>query len=173
MLSTTLTGDTTIPVALPRILSPSIDCAVVACEVVVQLYTGDFEQFYDFGLPVAFDPHAPVAASPTAAVLPSAGLWDRQRVEVRGNDFDPGAFANARQCAVLESDTVCADPVESRADNLGRLRESFVVRRTLTVDGVPVTIPAETLLVDPFLQSAFEETYACSPDLDGDLVPVE
>jgi hypothetical protein len=44
---------------------------------------------------------------------------------------------------------------------------------TLTVDGVPVTIPAETLLVDPYLQSAFEDTYECNPDLNGDLVPVE
>ncbi|MCC7074335.1 MAG: hypothetical protein IT383_23720 [Deltaproteobacteria bacterium] len=43
---------------------------------------------------------------------------------------------------------------------------------SLTVDGVPVTLPAGFPLVDPYDQASFEATYSCNPDLAGDLVPV-
>jgi hypothetical protein len=43
---------------------------------------------------------------------------------------------------------------------------------SLTVDGVPVTLPAGFALMDPYDQAAFNATYSCQPDLAGDLVPV-
>lgn len=42
---------------------------------------------------------------------------------------------------------------------------------SLTVDGVPVTLPAGFALMDPYDQAAFDSTYSCNPDLAGDLVP--
>ena len=42
---------------------------------------------------------------------------------------------------------------------------------SLTVDGEPVTIPAATLLVDPYDQAVFTSTYSCVADLGGDTVP--
>lgn len=43
---------------------------------------------------------------------------------------------------------------------------------SLTVDGVPVTLPAGFALMDPYDQAAFNATYSCQTDLAGDLVPV-
>ena len=58
-----------ISLALPRLVAPDRDCAVVACFVDVQLYGADS---YEFTLPVGFDPKAPLAPPSSMRVLLAA-----------------------------------------------------------------------------------------------------
>ena len=57
----------TVAFALPRLLSDSLDCAAIKCEVRVQIFGADS---IDFAVPVSFDPDAPLAAA-TALARPA------------------------------------------------------------------------------------------------------
>lgn len=124
---------TVIPLALPRMLTPNVDCAVVRCVVEVQLFGVDS---YEFRVPVAFDPNAPLAAGASLRVLPARGLWDRQRVEVRGERFDPGDLLPVRQCiSSTATTTACTAPQTMRVESNGTLSDRYTVRRVVDLPG--------------------------------------
>ncbi len=146
-------ADAVVPLLLPRVLGNNVDCAVVACVVRVQIYAADI---YDFAIPVAFDPDAPLSAGTQVQVLPARGLWDRQSVEIRGNSYDPGADASVRQCiSTSVAANTCGASLDLYADSGGNVSGRFSVRRVLqlsdgehdcaviacylAVDGEPVT----------------------------------
>src|SRR5256714_2040440 len=137
---------TVIPVALPRILGPGVDCAVVSCDLDVQLYGADS---YEFKIPVGFDPDAPFAGSADIQVLPARGLWDRQRVEVRGQRFDPGADVSARQCISGDGTTgTCSAPTSFQVGSSGTISGRFTVRRLLQLaDGAHDCVAVTCYLV--------------------------
>jgi CubicO group peptidase (beta-lactamase class C family) len=161
-----------IPMALPRILAPTVDCAVVRCVVDVQLYGADS---YEFKVPVGFDPSAPLAGSASIRVLPARGLWDRQRVEVRGERLDPGAGLSVQQCiTATASSAACSAPQTMQVDSSGSLAGRFTVRRVLNLsDGAHDCVAVTCFLVvqgDPptALALAFD---ANGPGSRSDLPP--
>ncbi len=130
-VSDNVNGDpAVVPVALPRLLAPNVDCALVQCVLSVQLYSGDS---YEFNVPVGFDPDAPLAGSAGIRAVPARGLWDRQRVEVRGERFDPGAEVSVRECITAEptSPGQCSEPQSLQANSIGHVTGRLTVHRVL------------------------------------------
>ena len=161
-----------IPMALPRILAPGMDCAVVRCVVDVQLYGGDS---YEYKVPVAFDPAAPLAGSASIRVLPARGLWDRQRVEVRGTLLDPGDQVTIRQCiSATASHDACSAPQAMQVDSRGSVSGLFTVRRVLDLpDGAHDCVAvACALVVDGDPPTALALSFdAGGPRIRSDLPP--
>ena len=125
---------TVIPFALPRLVAPDRDCAVVACFVDVQLYGNDS---YEFPLPVSFDPNAPLAPPSALRVLPpraDCGIGSASRCTA--NDSNPARVSSVRQCIsatppVADASDACAPATVLHVGNLGTLSGRFTVRRVL------------------------------------------
>jgi CubicO group peptidase (beta-lactamase class C family) len=124
-------ADDVVAMAVPRMIG-SIDCAQVACAIEVQLFG---ENSYQYRFPVTFDPDAPLAPPADTIIFPAHGLWDRQRVEIRGDRWDPGAYAFVRQCTTVDAapETCGSSNLQVQADSLGRLRDQTTVTRTLAL----------------------------------------
>lgn len=104
------------------------DCAIVACEIVVDVYRDDRLRLR---VPVSFDPDGPRADPPSLRVLPSTGLWDGQRVELRVENVLPGDYLPFAQCPPGATSQFDCGPREYFFDDGDR---SFVVHRTLGVE---------------------------------------
>ena len=163
----TLTGSTgTLQMALPRFLD-SVDCAVDTCTLEVGISTNT--DYFSYSFPLSFDPDAPLADGSRIRVIPSAGLWDRQSVEIRGSNLVPGRYLFAQQCADPDGlPGTCAGRSSGEAvDALGDISLQNRIRRTLALpDG-----PTDCALVNCYLVvSDFEGSVASVPltfDPDG------
>ena len=157
----------TVSMALARTVETGTDCAVVACVVRVDIYG---PESHTIEVDVAFDPDAPLAEGPSLRVLPASGLWDRQRVDVRGERFDPGAFVVIRQCAGTAPAPAGCAPTEiyADADEQGDIATRFTVRRFLDVSGSThdCAVASCHLVVDAIERTTFELDF----DPDGPVV---
>jgi CubicO group peptidase (beta-lactamase class C family) len=129
-------GAVTGPVTVFRSPATGTDCAVVACEIRVAVY-GSSQAL--LSAPIAFDADLPPSEPPDLRALPGTGLWDRQRVLLVGERFDPGAYVAIWQCA--GDPTVAANCTATQLNEVvggdGRFEARVAVRREISSSSGP------------------------------------
>jgi CubicO group peptidase (beta-lactamase class C family) len=113
----------------------AIDCADVACELIIDIYQDG--NSIRLAVPLDFDPDAPRADPPTMRILPAVGLWDGQRVDVRIAGLLAGDFVMVGQC---EAGTQRCGPLDYRS---GDATGSVSTRFAVTAD-LPISTNGET-----------------------------
>lgn len=139
-----------------------------------------YDQLVDTSIPNAVT----LTGTVDVTVDPVAGRSDGASTQVGTNVYSVktgvAAISNltmATGTLVIESDGKTFNVTVTNAD-LDAFVGAWVsggsndLSGSLTVDGVPVTLPAGLALMDPYDQAAFDATYSCDGDLAGDLVPV-
>ena len=129
-------GTAVVPITVFRSPAPGRDCVDDGCELSVGI--SDAGDYRVLTAPLQFDPSAPPPPPPDARVVPATGLWDRQRVSIRGERFDQWSSLQVRQCAGDPSVVANCTPVlwtSSGPD--GDLDTPYTVRRVLALAGGP------------------------------------
>lgn len=109
----------------------TVDCATEPEVCVIE--AANYEDGAELSVPLTFDPDAPPAALPAMEVSPSAGLVDRQEVDLYGTGFLPGESLYLSQCGAPEVEgdmpSPCRGGVSISADDDGAIAATVVVRR--------------------------------------------
>ena len=103
------------------------DCAVVACNLVLDNYTNFFSQ--SVTIPLGFDANQPLPPPPTVTVDPATNLPFRTTVSATGHGFGPNQYVYAEMC--LQSDTAgrCGGYAEGQTDVNGDVTLAISVSR--------------------------------------------
>jgi hypothetical protein len=121
----------------PFALGPPIDCLTTACSVVAQ------SSAEDFGHPqvvaqhsITFDPDAPPAEEPTLDAAPRSGLHEGTTVIVSGAHHQVDSAVGTLYQCLPGVGCDFSNMANAASDANGDVRVSFVVRRSLLIEGV-------------------------------------
>ena len=123
-------GTVTASMTVFRTMADGTDCASVPCVIRVSMWLGTPTVL---DAPITFDADSPIADPPAVRVLPATGLWDGQRVQLRGERFDAGTYLYARQCAGEPVDANCQQYMwDVMVGPLGTISHLYAVQRRIT-----------------------------------------